>query len=487
MAPTARTSRAVFLNVRSVVLRNGAALQEQVHPSLVGGATVVVEDGEIVCAGDCESSSVLADGTAVVDLKGGSISPGLTAFGVGVGLAHIDMEASTGDAGADAFTLGKAPTTVRHASDALVFATKNEAVGLRSGVTHAVSPPASGAVADNVWKGWNVCHALAAPHRLAPGAVLSNEAGLTITIGHTGTPISAQIALLREVLTETAGEQPNAFQSAIARITAGRAPLVIQVDNADQVRCSVPPSFPPPSWAKADTPLPPRPAADRDDPRGQGRGRGRPQVVAQGRPLRRQGGPPARARDRGCRRQRHRRPSARAAARLGLAARPPWCAADQRDRPLDAQERRRGASPLFPPRTAPHASRPHLLMPRPSPPTERRPGSARGRASVRVGRRHAPVVPRLRESAAPVDPSCTRPTTDVARPRSFRPLQAQTDSVDSPFTPLEALSLATVSLEKMLGLKVDAKRDWVASSHGGLLDVSAKVVAVSTGGEVLLF
>ena len=72
-------------------------------------------------------------------------------------------------------------------------------------------------------------------------------------------------------------------------------------------------------------------------------------------------------------------------------------------------------------------------------------------------------------------------------------MQTQTDSVDSPFrSPLEALKLATVSLERMLGLPTDeagegGERNWVATSRAGLLDVEAKVVAIGTGKDVLLF
>lgn len=88
-----------------------------------------------------------------------------------------------------------------------------------------------------MFKGFSVFHSLSAPHRLAPGAVLSKEAGLSITIGHTGTPLSAQISLLREVLTEKVKQgERNAFQKAIAKVTAGKTPLVISVNSADQVR-----------------------------------------------------------------------------------------------------------------------------------------------------------------------------------------------------------------------------------------------------------
>lgn len=139
MEPTERAARVVFVNVDSVVLRDGAFLKEHIDQALVmpeGGHSVVVEDGEIVCSGAC-GVHVASSTTKIVDLEGGAISPGLTVYGVGVGLAHIDMEESTTDAGVDVFVPGKAPTTVRYASDALVFGTKNEVRGVVFVIDHS--------------------------------------------------------------------------------------------------------------------------------------------------------------------------------------------------------------------------------------------------------------------------------------------------------------------------------------------------------------
>lgn len=80
------------------------------------------------------------------------------------------------------------------------------------------------------------------------------------------------------------------------------------------------------------------------------------------------------------------------------------------------------------------------------------------------------------------------PSDSLTDPLSNHEKQTLTDSVNSPFSTLDALSLATTSLEALLHVEVDGKRDWVAVRGGkSLLDVEGKVVAVSTGTEVLLF
>jgi imidazolonepropionase-like amidohydrolase len=60
-----------------------------------GSGTVVVHGGKILCMWNC-ASFIDAD-AEVVDLKDGSISPGIVAAGSGMGLAEIAMEPSTTD------------------------------------------------------------------------------------------------------------------------------------------------------------------------------------------------------------------------------------------------------------------------------------------------------------------------------------------------------------------------------------------------------
>jgi len=95
-------STVVFKNVKSIhVVKKGIVEQMYLAQTATEFATVVSHNGSIACYGDekeCMSSKILGDTNVfVVDLEGGSLSPGLVTYGSPVGLQHIDQEASTND------------------------------------------------------------------------------------------------------------------------------------------------------------------------------------------------------------------------------------------------------------------------------------------------------------------------------------------------------------------------------------------------------
>jgi hypothetical protein len=64
------------------------------------GRVVVIEDGRITCVQrsvDPCTSAFGGDDEVVIDLRGGSIEPGLTTYGSPLGLVEIRLEASTND------------------------------------------------------------------------------------------------------------------------------------------------------------------------------------------------------------------------------------------------------------------------------------------------------------------------------------------------------------------------------------------------------
>lgn len=92
----------VFKNVKSIhVVKEGIVEQMYFARAATEFATVVSHNGSIACYGDekkCMSSKILGDANVfVIDLEGGSLSPGLVTYGSPVGLQHIDQEASTND------------------------------------------------------------------------------------------------------------------------------------------------------------------------------------------------------------------------------------------------------------------------------------------------------------------------------------------------------------------------------------------------------
>ena len=95
----ARSPVVVFANVGSVFSRAENGLEQSFRSADSDLGVVVVENGTVVCAGtsaSCPTASFI-DRAQVIDLEGGSISPGLVTFGAPLGLEEISGEASTGD------------------------------------------------------------------------------------------------------------------------------------------------------------------------------------------------------------------------------------------------------------------------------------------------------------------------------------------------------------------------------------------------------
>lgn len=88
--PKKSASNIVFQNVEAMFLPDRVDATE-----LKQGSTVVIANGEIACAGEC----AVPEGTEfeTIDLKGGSITPGLITVGSWIGLMAIRQEKATWD------------------------------------------------------------------------------------------------------------------------------------------------------------------------------------------------------------------------------------------------------------------------------------------------------------------------------------------------------------------------------------------------------
>jgi imidazolonepropionase-like amidohydrolase len=93
------SSKVVFTNVREVWTRGADGIVNSLLESDDELGVVLVEGGKITCAGTaatCISTQATRD-HGFVNLRGGSISPGLMSFGSPLGLEEIAGEPSTGD------------------------------------------------------------------------------------------------------------------------------------------------------------------------------------------------------------------------------------------------------------------------------------------------------------------------------------------------------------------------------------------------------
>ncbi|KAM5537547.1 hypothetical protein V8D89_008760 [Ganoderma adspersum] len=243
LEPTAaRADTIVFANVSSVFLRTSGSANVEQHPIIEGASmNVVVRAGRVVCLGlpssPCVHDALHASKFELVDLAGGAISPGLTTYGSALGLEEIQGEASTRDGrapdGLDRTVPGLAGGSggLVRAVDGMQFATRHAYTAYRAGVTTGIVSPQS----DGFLSGVSAAFSLAAPHKLAEGAIVQRAGAVHVAI-HRGEAqsVSTQVAALRRLLLDsdrTEGELGTWF----ARIGKGEATLVVEAESADVI------------------------------------------------------------------------------------------------------------------------------------------------------------------------------------------------------------------------------------------------------------
>lgn len=125
----------VFTNVKSVYRPGGYGVQQQfMAQSDAELGVAVVQNGTIACSGlrdTCRVSSLMTDpDVAVVDLDGGSVSPGFVSYGAPLGLEEILLEPSTTDGFVPDALVQPVPMILGgdfllvHAADGLQFGTR---------------------------------------------------------------------------------------------------------------------------------------------------------------------------------------------------------------------------------------------------------------------------------------------------------------------------------------------------------------------------
>ncbi|KAJ7086089.1 carbohydrate esterase family 9 protein [Mycena belliarum] len=220
----AQAALVVFVNVQSVFAPSAAGVN-QVFSAADAGAlgAVLVKKGRITCVGVCRMD--ISD-TKVIDLEGGSISPGLVSFGSPLGLEYIAAEDSTNDSPIhDRLTEKGVPDMIGgdgamiRAADGLLFQTRDALLAYRAGVTSVIVAPTS----QSALGGLGVSFSLGAAHRLQRGAVLHEVTGVHMAVRQSSGPsVSTQIALLRRLLLRP-------------KVTNGEIPLVSEAHSADPI------------------------------------------------------------------------------------------------------------------------------------------------------------------------------------------------------------------------------------------------------------
>ncbi|WRT69881.1 uncharacterized protein IL334_006872 [Kwoniella shivajii] len=229
--PTWIEQSLTFSNVSSYISRRNGALHEDVFDE----GRIIVENGAIVCAGDCEGHMTMRE----VNLMGGAISPGLTLYGTSMGLIEINEEPSTTDHDQSPLSLTPPTGSVDRAANAAVFGGKESLISLRAGITNAITPPLS----SNIFKGYSMYISVPAPNRLHPGAMIEKEVAYHVSVGHapvypvspTGLQISAQIQAIHTLLLSEDREGGTPLEKTFRKIAEGEITLVVFVSSADQM------------------------------------------------------------------------------------------------------------------------------------------------------------------------------------------------------------------------------------------------------------
>ncbi|CEQ43009.1 SPOSA6832_04872, partial [Sporobolomyces salmonicolor] len=293
-----------FVNVKEALLPSKAkerglvSLAEQ--EGIEGLFEVIVKEGRVTCLQKtCKSEMSASRRIRVVDLKGGSLLPPFVGFGPALGLTEMisvillffslhsrpsllqltcppgdrSQEKTTTDAPVyDPLFSGElsrtqqkwGPNVAVRAVDGISFGGKHLQVAEQSGVGKAVTAP----LGNGLFRGVSVAFRTGAKNVLEPGAILSEDVALHVTIGSlallcypsppvlpdlvpgTGhykasqTPsISTEIAELRGLLLDGLVSDPTASPASVrptwpaqnyfARVAKGDLPLVINAWKAD--------------------------------------------------------------------------------------------------------------------------------------------------------------------------------------------------------------------------------------------------------------
>ncbi|GIZ39836.1 hypothetical protein CKM354_000320300 [Cercospora kikuchii] len=206
--------------------------QEQAADTTVKDYQLVVADGKIACAGQCQH--MISADSAVVALENGYITRPLTAFGSLLGLEEIAAEKATSDGSLDQDSFSAA-------IDGLRLEGRNLVAAYSHGVTRGITAPKFG---SSQHKGLSVAFRTGAKNPLEGHAVIRQHVALhyplTSNIKRGKTPtISTAIAELRSKLLDalspatTDNEKISPEAAALAQVVNGTLPLVIDVHSAD--------------------------------------------------------------------------------------------------------------------------------------------------------------------------------------------------------------------------------------------------------------
>ncbi|KAG0265074.1 hypothetical protein BG011_005477 [Mortierella polycephala] len=226
-ACTTNAQTGIFTGIKKIFLN------DMVHHSDEGDLAVVIENGEVVCAGRCVREMGAMDGKApVYDFGGeGVVLPSLLSVGApNLGLIEIAAEETTGDGHQNL------NPQVINAADGLKFGGLHMDEAYKAGVLTAVTAPES----QHVVQGVSVAFSTGAENALSSkSAIIKEKVALHVRIGQDSKSIlfptvSSQIGFLRKAF-ENAHSGLLSPTDDFTTVANGKLPLVIEVENRDEI------------------------------------------------------------------------------------------------------------------------------------------------------------------------------------------------------------------------------------------------------------
>lgn len=231
----AKSQVVLFTNVRSTYARTNGVIEESFSAQEVEDfGVVVVKNGKITCSGtrhSCATSSIEGE-AEIIDLKGGSVAPGLTTFGSTLGLSEIDGEPSTGDGLVYDPLIRNVPSILGNAAlaravDGLQFSGRSTLLAYRSGVVNGIAVP----YGAGFYAGLSTTFSTGALSKLDNEAVIQDVNAVHVKIRHfalgvsvtapggvNAPSISTQVGALRRLLLDPPSGNAGEYFKAVANV-----------------------------------------------------------------------------------------------------------------------------------------------------------------------------------------------------------------------------------------------------------------------------
>lgn len=244
--PKRRVSSVRLFNVSRVFSLHGAKGEQKITSTRVlEQESVLLSGGKVSCIGHSKSCPDLLEVQEHVDLKGGTVMPGLIAFGSNLGLTDIIAEPATRDGSSEALIDSDTPRAI----DGLRLGGNDLRFAHSSGIRTVVSSPESN---EGIKQGIATHFDAGVEELFEKDAIRKSEVALHLTIDHWQASdskqptIGQQIASIRftlqkaekslRIYREIDGEEDKDDDDNVwLRVVKGTLPLIVNVKQAESI------------------------------------------------------------------------------------------------------------------------------------------------------------------------------------------------------------------------------------------------------------